>query len=116
MGESTLSTMLLMILDSELLETTFQLPLFTTLLSQLPQFSTLPQLLIPLRLLRPRPLSSLLLRLRRPEPRDLPSSPLLAQPPMLVLPLDSFQLLLLLLLLLLPLLLLPVKPSLPLSS
>merc|ERR1712228_1116949 len=115
--------------DSELLETTSQLPLFTTLLSQLPQFSTLLQLLIPLRLLRPRPLSSLLLRLRRPGPRDPPSLPLSAQLPMLVLPLDSFQLvqllllpmlplllLLLLPLLLLPLPLLPVKPSLPLSS
>merc|ERR1712228_556010 len=105
--------------DSELLETTSQLPLFTTLLSQLPQFSTLLQLLIPLRLLRPRPLSSLLLRLRRPGPRDPPSLPLSAQLPMLVLPLDSFQLVQLLLLPMLPLLLLPllpVKPSLPLSS
>merc|ERR1712044_49314 len=113
-----------MILDSELLETTSQLPLFTTLHSQLPQFSTQPQLLIPLRLLRPRPLSLPLLRLRRPGPRDLPSLPLLAQLPMLVLPLDSFQLdqllllpMLPLLLLLLPLLLLllPLPPSLPLS-
>merc|ERR1712106_157424 len=58
--ESTLSTMLLMTSDSVLPETTFQLP----------QSTLLPQLLIPQRLLRPRLLSSLLSRLRLPEPRD----------------------------------------------
>merc|ERR1712168_1346138 len=40
--ESTPSTMLPMTSDSELPETTSQLPLFTTLLSQLPPFTMLP--------------------------------------------------------------------------
>merc|ERR550519_2600242 len=43
--ESTLSTMLLMTSDSELPLTTSQLPLFTTLLSQLPLSTLLPLLL-----------------------------------------------------------------------
>merc|ERR1712157_487540 len=107
--ESTPSTMLPMTSDSELPETTSQLPLFTTL----------PLLLIPQRLLRPRPLSSLLLRLRLPGPRGLLSLLLSAQLLMLVLPLVSSQLPQLLLLpMLLPLLLLPlpVRPSSPPSS
>merc|ERR1712098_689663 len=117
--ESTLSTMLPMTSDSELPETTSQLPLFTTLPSQLPLFTTLPLLLIPQRLLRPRPLSSLLLRLRLPGPRGLLSSLLSAQLLMLVLPLVFSQLPQLPLLpMLLPLLLLPlpVRLSSPPSS
>merc|ERR1712123_506153 len=60
--ESTLSTMLLMIWDSEFPEITSQLPPSTTLPSQLPQSTLLPQLLTPKRLLRLRLLSSLLSR------------------------------------------------------
>merc|ERR1712025_925112 len=107
--ESTPSTMLPMTSDSELPETTSQLPLFTTLPSQLPLFTTLPLLLIPPRLLR----------LRLPGPRGLLSLLLSAQLLMLVLPLVFSQLLQLLLLpMLLPLLLLPlpVRPSSPPSS
>merc|ERR1712106_934701 len=58
--ESTLSTMLLMIWDSEFPEITSQLTPSTTLPSQLPQSTLLPQLLTPKRLLRLRLLSSLL--------------------------------------------------------
>merc|ERR1712123_300921 len=104
--ESTLSTMLLMTSDSVLPETTFQLPLSTTLLSQSLQSTLLPQLLIPLRSLRPGLLSSLLSRLKLPEPRDLLSLVPSAQLLMLVLPLVSSPL---------PLPL-PVRPSLPPSS
>merc|ERR1712128_193661 len=80
--ESTLSTMLLMIWDSELPEIT----------SQLPQSTLLPQLLTPQRSWRLRLLSSLLLRLRLPEPRGLLSSVLSAHQLMPVLPLVSSQL------------------------
>merc|ERR1712106_359750 len=103
-----LTPMLLMTLDSVLPETTFQLPLSTTLLSQSLQSTLLPQLLIPLRSLRPRLLSSLLSRLRLPEPRDLLSLVPSAQLLMLVLPLVSSPLPLLLLLPMLPQLLLPL--------
>merc|ERR1712086_985484 len=116
--ESTLSTMLLMIWDSELPEITSQLPPSTTLLSQLPQSTLLPQLLTPQRSWRLRLLSSLLSRLRRPEPRGLLSSVLSAHQLMLVLPLVFSQLAQLPLLPMLPLLPLPlpVKPSSPPSS
>merc|ERR1712128_157209 len=116
--ESTLSTMLLTIWDSEFPEITSQLPPSTTLLSQLPQSTLLPQLLTPQRSLMLRLLSSLLLRLRLPEPRGLLSSVLSAHQLMPVLPLVSSQLAQLPLLPMLPLLPLPlpVKPSSPPSS
>merc|ERR1719382_1137843 len=117
--ESILSTMLLMTSDSELHLTTFQLPLFTTLLSQLPPSTLLPLLLTLPRLLKLRLLSSLLSKLRLPEPRGLLSLLLSAQQLMLVLPLVFTQLPQLpLLLTLLPLLLLPppVRLSSPPSS
>merc|ERR1712123_507930 len=95
--ESTLSTMLLMIWDSELPEIT----------SQLPPSTLLPQLLTPQRSWRLRLLSSLLSRLRLPEPRGLLSSVLSAHQLMLVLPL-AFSQLAQLLLLMLPLLPLPL--------
>merc|ERR1739848_736442 len=56
--ESTLSTMLLMTSDSELPPTTSQLPLSTTLLSQLLPSTLLPLLLTPPRLLKLRLLSA----------------------------------------------------------
>merc|ERR1712086_190680 len=116
--ESTLSTMLLMIWDSEFPEITSQLPPSTTLPSQLPQCTLLPQLLTPQRSWRLRLLSSLLSRLRLPEPRGLLSLVLSAHQLMLVLPLAFSQLAQLLLLPMLPLLPLPlpVKPSSPPSS
>merc|ERR1712086_498646 len=116
--ESTLSTMLLMIWDSELPEITSQLPPSTTLPSQLPQSTLLPQLLTPQRSWRLRLLSSLLSRLRLPEPRGLLSSVLSAHQLMLVLPLAFSQLAQLPLLPMLPLLPLPlpVKLSSPPSS
>merc|ERR1719234_1817596 len=103
--ESTLSTMLLMTSDSELPLTTSQLPLFTTLLSQLPPSTLLPLLLTLPRLLKLRLLSSLLLKPRLPEPRGLLSLLLSAQQLMLVL---SQLPQLPLLLMLLPSLLLPL--------
>merc|ERR1711937_1012912 len=110
---------LLMTSDSELLLTTSQLPLSTTLLSQLPPSTLLPLLSTPPRSLKPRLLSSLLLKLRNPEPRGLLSLLLSGQQLMLVLPLAFSQLPQLLLLPMLPPLLLlplPVRLSSPPSS
>merc|ERR1712086_608980 len=106
--ESTLSTMLLMIWDSEFPEITSQLPPSTTLPSQLPQSTLLPQLLTPQRSWRLRLLSSPLSRLRLPEPRGLLSSVLSAHQLMPVLPLVFSQLAQLPLLPMLPLLPLPL--------